>query len=123
MGRIVEIDLTTETAIPADDGRGRRLEARDRAKAAVFATEASLREHGEKILADDRAAIEAAMVELRAINDGDDPEAINARSVALIQAAAVLGDALHEARETSGPGPEDPAPGPAPKTRGGRTRR
>ncbi len=53
----------------------------------------------EEILAEDRAAVETAITELRAINDGDDDKAINARSVALIQAAATLGEDLHDAME------------------------
>jgi molecular chaperone DnaK len=82
-----------------DDKRKQTVEARNRADATVHATEKSLVEHGDKILADDRAAIETAIAELKAINDGDDFEAINAKSEALIQASMKMGEATYASKQ------------------------
>jgi molecular chaperone DnaK len=92
----------------ADDARRREtVEARNRADATLGATEKSLALHGDKIIADDRAAIETAMAELKAVNDGNDPAALNAKSEALIAASMKLGEAIYAAKSHSAPSADD----------------
>jgi molecular chaperone DnaK len=74
----------------------------------IIAIEPAAASPAEEGLAEDRAAVETAIAELRAINDGDDDKAINARSVTLIQAAATLGEDLYEAKQDETR--ENPAP-------------
>jgi molecular chaperone DnaK len=100
MSKITAIDPgAAKAADGADDHRQQTHAARDRAAAAARSAEAALARHGDKVLAEDRAAIESAIIQLREINDGDDYAAINARSVALIQAASTLGEDFYEAHK------------------------
>ena len=113
-GGLSDADITrmvheAEVNKAEDDKRKQTVEARNRADATLHATEKSLAEHGHKILADDRAAIERAIADLKAVNDGDDPVAINARSEALIEASMTLGEAIYAAQEGDAAGSVKPA--------------
>lgn len=106
MGTIIAIDL----GAAGSSDTVKIGEARNRAAAAAHTATGALARHGDEVLAEDRAAIETAISQLREINDGDDYEAINARSVALIQAASTLGEDLFEAK------PVERKPGSASKS-------
>jgi molecular chaperone DnaK len=113
-GGLSDADITrmvheAEVNKAADDKRKQTVEARNRADAALHATEKSLAEHGDKILADDRAAIERAIAELKAVNDGDDPADINAKSEALIAASMKMGEAIYAAQQAEAPSSAKPA--------------
>lgn len=83
----------------ADDKKRKELvEARNQADALVHSTEKSLKEFGDKVSADEKTAIETALAELKTAQEGDDAEAITAKTQALAQASMKLGEAMYAAQ-------------------------
>jgi molecular chaperone DnaK len=83
------------------------IEARNHADALIHSTEKTLKEHGEKIGAGERQAIETAIADLRTAMQGDDVDAIRSRTEALAQASMRLGEAMYragQAADEAGPG-------------------
>jgi len=84
-----------------DDKRRRELvDKRNHADSVIHTTEKSVAEHGTKLAAGDRQAIEDAIAELRKAMDGDDAAAIQAKTDAVQQAAMKLGEAMYRAQQT-----------------------
>jgi molecular chaperone DnaK len=84
----------------ADDKKRKELvEARNQADAGVHSTEKALAEHGDKVSAADKGAIESALADLKAVKDGEDLEAIQAKTQALMQASMKLGEAMYQAAQ------------------------
>ncbi len=79
-----------------DKARRGRVEARNHADAMIHTTEKSLKEYGEKVGAGDKQAIETAISELRAVMDGEDAEAIKAKTDNLAQVSMKLGEAMYK---------------------------
>ena len=68
----------------AEDKERRALvEARNHAEALVHSTEKSLADYGDKVSAADKSAIETAIAELKTALEGEDVEAIKAKTKAL----------------------------------------
>jgi molecular chaperone DnaK len=80
-----------------DKKRREAAEARNQADSLVHATERQLAEHGDKVDAETRAAIEAAVAETRAVLDSGDADQINAKAQALAQVSMKLGEAVYAA--------------------------
>jgi molecular chaperone DnaK len=100
----------------ADDKKRREVvEARNHADALIHTTERNLKEHGDKLPAAEKGAIESALQELKSVKDGDDAEAIKSKTEALGQASMKLGEAMYKAsQEGAGAGgPAGGAGGPA----------
>jgi molecular chaperone DnaK len=101
----------------SEDKKKRELvEARNGADHAVHTTEKSLKEHGDKISAEEKSAIEAALAELRTAKDGEDVSAIQQKTQALLQASMKLGEAMYKAQQekeaaAANPGSEKGQPG------------
>ena len=90
-----------------DEKRKAVIEARNQADAVVHSTEKALAEHGDKVTADEKAAIETALAEAKTALEGDDAEAINTKSQALIQASIKLGEAMYKAQAGGEAGSEE----------------
>jgi len=87
----------------AEDKRTReRIEARNHADTMIHSTEKDLKEYGDKISATDKQAIERAVADLRAVMDGDDVSAIQAKVEILGQARMKLGEAMYRASQGQG---------------------
>ncbi|MCI3179664.1 molecular chaperone DnaK [Caulobacter sp. CCUG 60055] len=87
----------------ADDEKRKHLvEARNQADAILHSTEKAMAEHGDKVGAAEKGAIETAATELKAVKDGDDLEAIQAKTQALVQASMKLGEAMYQAQQAAG---------------------
>ncbi|MEX2451709.1 MAG: molecular chaperone DnaK [Rhodospirillales bacterium] len=82
-----------------DKKRREVVEARNHADTIVHSSERNLKEFGDKIGADDKAAIESAIADLKGVMDGDDAEAIKSKTEALTQAAMKLGEAMYKASQ------------------------
>ncbi|NJN05932.1 MAG: molecular chaperone DnaK [Rhodobacteraceae bacterium] len=82
-----------------DKKRREKVEARNHADALIHDTEKSVKEHGDKISATDKQAIEQAISDLRGVLDGDDVDAIKAKTEALAQASMKLGEAMYKASQ------------------------
>ena len=85
----------------AEDDQKRREEAetKNHADALIHATEKSLTDLGDKVPEDEKAAIEAAVAELRTALEGDDIEAIKEKSETLMQASMKLGEMAYQAQQ------------------------
>jgi molecular chaperone DnaK len=82
----------------AEEDKKRRAaaEARNQADSMVHATEKQLAENGDKIDADTKAAVEAAIAEVKTALEGDDVDTINAKAQALTEAAMKMGQQIYE---------------------------
>jgi molecular chaperone DnaK len=87
-----------------DKKRKAVVEARNHAEALIHQTEKQLKEHGDKIGAAEKQAIETAMADLRKAAEGDDVDAIKSKTEALGQASMKLGEAMYRASQQSGAG-------------------
>ncbi len=100
-----------------EDKRRRELvEAKNHADSLLHTAERSLSEAGDKVSADDRAAVERAAQALRDTLGSDNVAEIKAKTDALGQAAMKLGEAIYKAQQESaaaGPGPGPQANGHA----------
>jgi len=86
-----------------DKKRRAQAEARNQADSLVHATEKQIEEHGDKIDAGLKSEIEGAIGEVKAALEGDDPDAINAKSEALSQLAMKMGQAIYEQEQAASP--------------------
>jgi molecular chaperone DnaK len=85
-----------------DEKRKAGVDARNQADSVIHSTEKALAEHGDKVSAEDKEAIETALADLKSSLEGDDAEAISARTNTLIQASMKLGEAMYKAQSEGG---------------------
>ncbi|MFN5802611.1 MAG: molecular chaperone DnaK [Burkholderiales bacterium] len=78
-----------------DTKRLELTQARNAGDAAVHATKKALTEHGDKLEAGEKEKIEAAVKELEEALKGDDKDAIEAKSNALMTASQKLGEKMY----------------------------
>jgi molecular chaperone DnaK len=82
----------------ADDRKRKELvEAKNHADSLIHTTEKAVAEHGDKVAAADKSAIEAAVAELKSALEGEDASAIQAKTQALMQVSMKLGEAMYKA--------------------------
>ena len=72
------------------------VDARNRADQLAYATEKTLGEHGDKLPAEDKSALEEAIKELREAAKGDDKSEIDSKLEALQKASYKLGEIIYE---------------------------
>ncbi|MBM3582308.1 MAG: molecular chaperone DnaK, partial [Alphaproteobacteria bacterium] len=82
-----------------DKKRREKVEARNHADALIHSAEKNLKEFGDKVGEADKSAIETAIKDLKAVLDGDDADAIKAKTDALAQATMKLGEAMYKASQ------------------------
>ena len=107
-----------------DKDRKHKIEVRNNADSLAYATERTLREHGDKISAQDKQAVEAALSELRSVMSGDNIPAIEAAMEKVQQASHKLAEAMYAAaaqQQQAGAGPQ-PEPGAGPRPEPGPSR-
>ncbi len=80
----------------AEDAKFHALvEARNQADALIHATRKSMEELGDKLEADEKSKIEAAIKDLEEVIKGDDKDAIEAKTKALSEASAKMAERLY----------------------------
>ena len=92
-----------------DKKRRESAEVRNNADSLVHATQKQLDESGDKVDGGIKSEVEAALAEAKTALEGDDVEAIKAKTEALTQAAMKMGQAIYEkdqAAAASGAAPE-----------------
>jgi molecular chaperone DnaK len=87
-----------------DKKRREAAEARNQADSLVHATERQLVEHGDKVDAETRSSIEAAIADVKAVLESDDAEQIAPKAQALAQVAMKLGEAVYAAETAKAEG-------------------
>ena len=85
-----------------DKVRRELVEAKNQAESLIHSTEKSVSEHGDKVSAGDKSAIESAIEALKTALSGEDPETIKARTTDLMQASMKLGEAMYAAGQSEG---------------------
>ena len=90
----------------ADETKKKLVEAKNQGEAILHSTEKALAEHGDKVGAAEKGAIETGITDLKTALEGDDVEAIQAKTQALIQASMKLGEAMYAAQSGSEDGAE-----------------
>tara|TARA_B100000575_G_scaffold213065_1_gene173865 strand:+ start:12106 stop:14022 length:1917 start_codon:yes stop_codon:yes gene_type:complete len=83
----------------ADKKKREAVDARNQADSLVFSTEKSLKEHGDKISADEKKAIENGITDLKKSLEGTDSEDIKKKTQSLIQVSMKLGEAVYKSQQ------------------------
>ncbi|MFQ3595615.1 MAG: molecular chaperone DnaK [Sphingomonadaceae bacterium] len=94
-----------------DRKRREAAEARNQADSLVHTAERQLAENGDKVPADVKATVEAAVADLKAVLDSGDTDTLKAKTEALGQAAMKMGQAIYEAEQAkaTAAAPGDPS--------------
>ncbi|MBN9138461.1 molecular chaperone DnaK [Phyllobacterium sp. NPDC097923] len=90
-----------EANAEADKKRREAVESKNQAEALIHSTEKSLKDYGDKVSAEDKQAIETALAELKTAAEGDDAEAIKAKTQTLAEVSMKLGQAMYEAAQAA----------------------
>lgn len=101
-GDIDQMVKDAEANAEADKKQRELVEAHNGAEAMIHQTEKQLEEFGDKVPAADKEAIEIALTELKEVKDGEDLEAIQQKTQALVQAAMKLGEAMYASQQAEG---------------------
>ena len=96
-----------EANAEADKKRRETIEARNHAESLVHQVEKNLKEHGDKVGAQERGEAESAIAAARSALEGTDVEAVKQATERLSQAAMKIGEAMYKA-EAAG---QQPPPG------------
>ncbi|NOT02157.1 MAG: molecular chaperone DnaK [Phycisphaerales bacterium] len=81
----------------ADDKMKRAaVEARNRAEQLAYQTEKTLKEHGDRVPAEERGKVESALSNLKEVSKGDDASAIEKAMEATMQASQAIGKIIYE---------------------------
>jgi molecular chaperone DnaK len=86
-----------------DKKRREAVDAKNHGESLIHDAEKALKEYGDKVAQSDKSAIEAAVAALKTALEGDDVEAIKARTNDLMQAQMKLGEAMYKASQAAGP--------------------
>ena len=82
-----------------DKKKRESVDARNQADSLVFSTEKSLKEHGDKITAEEKKAIETGITDLKKSLEGTDSEDIKKKTQNLIQVSMKLGEAVYKSQQ------------------------
>ncbi|MDF2983433.1 MAG: dnaK [Devosia sp.] len=97
----------------ADKKKREAVEAKNQGESLIHSTEKSLKDYGDKVTAEEKAAIETAIADLKGVLEGDDAEAIKEKSATLAEASMKLGEAMYKQSqaeaEAKAEGGEQPA--------------
>jgi molecular chaperone DnaK len=93
--------MVKEAELNAESDKKKReaVEAKNQGESLIHSTEKSLKEYGDKVTAEDKASIESAITELKAVIEGEDGDLIKEKTDALAQAAMKLGEAMYKASQ------------------------
>jgi molecular chaperone DnaK len=94
-----------------DRGRKEKIEVRNGADNSIYAAEKALRDHGDKIPAELKSEVEAAVAETRKTLEADDTEAIRKATEELGRAIQKIGGAMYAQAAQA-----NPEPGPEPES-------
>mgnify|MGYP003573562409 FL=1 len=91
-------NMVKDAEAHADEDKKRKqlVEAKNHAEALIHSTEKSVTELGDKVAEADKSAVNAAIEELKTALEGEDAEAIEAKTNALAQVAMKLGEAMYK---------------------------
>ncbi len=100
----------------ADEDRKHRelIEARNTADNAIYSSEKTLSDLGEKVPADLKSRVQDAIAKVRSVRDQDDPSAINTAVEALMKVLQEVGQAAYSQTQPEAPDQTQTDQGQAP---------
>ncbi len=81
-----------------DKTRRELVDVKNHGEAMIHTAEKSITEYGDKVSQADKSAVESAVAALKTALEGEDAEAIKARTEDLVQASMKLGEAMYKAQ-------------------------
>jgi molecular chaperone DnaK len=109
--------MAKEAEAHASEDKAKRdeIEARNQLDGLVYQVEKTLKEHGDKITADEKGQVETAVADAKKALEGTDAAAMNAAREKLTQASHKLAEAMYKATQppaegTAGAGPQASGP-------------
>ena len=99
----------------ADKKKRDAVDARNQADSIVFSTEKSLKEHGDKVSAEEKKSIEKGITELKESLKGSDTEDIKKKTQNLVQVSMKLGEAVYKSQQKNQPKDDKKDKGPKDK--------
>ena len=108
---VEKIARDAETNAAEDRIRQEQVELRNRADAMIYSTENTLKEHRDKINAEEAKTIEDAIAETRQAVQGSDLDTIAAAIEKLTKASHKLAEVMYSAASAAQPGADSAAPG------------
>ncbi|HTI82498.1 MAG TPA: molecular chaperone DnaK [Acetobacteraceae bacterium] len=88
-----------EANAEADKQRREQVETRNHADGLIHQVEKNLKEHGDKLPAQEKGEAEAAIAAARSAMEGSDPEALKQATERLSQSAMKLGEAMYKSSQ------------------------
>jgi len=103
--------MVKEAEENAEEDKKKResVDTKNQADSLINETEKNLKEHGDKVPEEDKNKINADIEELKKVKDGDDMEAIKAKTEALVQSSMKLGEAIYKQDPQAGAPQPDPS--------------
>lgn len=95
-----------EANAESDKKRRELIEAQNQADTLLYSTEKTLKEHGDKISAEDKDAVEKDLAALKEVAKSEDLDAIKSKTEALMQSSMKLGEAMYKAAQEAQPSAE-----------------
>ena len=83
----------------ADKKKRESVDVRNQADSLIFSTEKSLKEHGDKVSAEEKKSIENGVADLKKSLEGTDVEDIKKKTQSLIQVSMKLGEAVYKSQQ------------------------
>jgi len=83
----------------ADKKKRESVDSRNQADSLIFSTEKSLKEHGDKISAEEKTSIENGITDLKKSLEGTDIEDIKKKTQNLVQVSMKLGEAVYKSQQ------------------------
>ena len=102
---IDQMVMDAERFAEEDKKRREAAEARNNADSLVHATEQQLAEHGDKLDADLKSEIEAAIAEAKTAIEGGDADDMTAKTQALTEKAMKMGQVIYETEQAAAASP------------------
>ena len=109
--------MVKEAEENAEEDKKKResVDTKNQANSLINETEKNLKEHGDKVPEEDKNKITADIEELKKVKDGNDMEAIKAKTEALVQSSMKLGEAIYKQDPQAG-APQPDASGEEPSS-------
>ncbi len=103
--------MVKEAEENAEEDKKKResVDTKNQADSLINETEKNLKEHGDKVPAEDKNKITADIEELKKVKDGDDMEAIKSKTETLVQSSMKLGEAIYKQDSQAGAPQPDPS--------------
>jgi molecular chaperone DnaK len=98
--------MVKEAELNRNEDKKRRalIEAKNQGEALVYSSEKGLSEHGDKVSADEKSAIERDLSNLKEALQGDNLEDIQAKTQSLVQSSMKIGEHVYKAEQAQAGG-------------------